>query len=102
MAMENDYYLLNAAYVRLKNLTVDYTLPAHILQKAKIQRARIYLSMENLWTWSPLFKYTENFDPEGISVGDTDFSSATQLNTVVAGYSYPMLKSFTLGINLTF
>lgn len=102
MAMENDYYLLNAAYVRLKNLTVDYTLPAHILQKAKIQRARIYLSMENLWTWSPLFKYTENFDPEGISVGDTDFSSATQLNTVGAGYSYPMLKSFTLGINLTF
>lgn len=102
MAMENDYYLQNAAYIRLKNLTLDYTIPTDILQKVKIQKLRVYLSMENLWTWSPMFKYTENFDPEGIFVGDPDFTSAEKLYTVGAGYSYPMLKSYTLGINVTF
>lgn len=102
MALENDYYLQNAAYIRLKNLTIDYSIPEKVLKNTKVSQARFYVSMENLWTWSPMFKYTRNFDPEGIFIGDSDFSSDTELYTVGAGYSYPMLKTFTLGLNLTF
>jgi hypothetical protein len=44
------------------------------------------------------------FDPEVISTGDSDFHGGKQsgLSGVGDGYSYPMLKSFTLGIDLTF
>ena len=104
LATENDYYLQNAAYIRLKNLTVDYTLPAQLTQKAKIDKVRFYVSMENLWTWSPIFKHTDAFDPEGIGRGDTDFDTAAKLGQDGSGdgSGYPMLRSFTFGINLTF
>ena len=94
----NDKYLQNAAYFRLKNLTVDYTFPKGMLKKAKIEQLKVYLTGENLATWSPIFKNTAMFDPEVIQGGDTDFHGANAAN----GYSYPMLRSFTFGINLTF
>ena len=104
LTVENDYYLQNAAYIRLKNLTVDYSVPAKFMQKVGMQGARLYVSMENLWTWSPIFEHTSMFDPEVITTGDTDFDSYKQygLSGVGDGYSYPMLKTFTFGVNLTF
>lgn len=104
LTVPNDYYLQDASYIRLKNLTVDYTLPKKLTQKAHIQAVRFYCSMENLWTWSPMFKNTDMFDPEVITTGDSDFDSASQygLGGVGDGYSYPMLKTFTFGVNLTF
>lgn len=104
LTVENDYYLQNAAYIRLKNLTVDYTIPQKLVKKIGMQNARVYVTMENLFTWSPIFKYTSMFDPEVIGTGDTDFDSSTQygLSGVGDGYSYPMLKTFTFGLNLTF
>ena len=100
---ENDYYMQNAAYLRLKNLTVDYTLPAKLTQKAKIEKIRFYVSMENLWTWSPIYKYTKMFDPEGIYPGDSDFDSQVLGQDGAGdGSGYPMLKTFTFGVNLTF
>jgi hypothetical protein len=59
--------------------------------------------MENLWTWSPIYKVTDMFDPEGLYPGDSDFDS--QLlgqNGAGDGSGYPMLKTFTFGVNLTF
>ena len=95
--------LQNAAYIRLKNLTVDYTLPAKLTQKAKIEKIRFYVSMENLWTWSPIYKHTKMFDPEGIYPGDSDFDTVKYgQNGAGDGSGYPMLKSFTFGVNLTF
>ncbi len=104
LTVENDHYLQNAAYIRLKNLTVDYTLPKKIVEKIGMQGARVYCSMENLWTWSPMFKHTDMFDPEGIGVGDSDFDSTSSigLSGIGDGMSYPMLRTFTFGINLTF
>lgn len=98
LTFPNDKYLQNAAYFRLKNLTVDYTFPKGMLKKAKIEQLKVYLTGENLATWSPIFKNTAMFDPEVIQGGDTDFHGANAAN----GYSYPMLRSFTFGINLTF
>ena len=101
--IENDYYLQNAAYLRLKNLTVDYTLPANLTQKAKIDKIKFYVSMENLLTFSPIYKHTDMFDPEGIYPGDSDFDSVKYgQNGAGDGSGYPMLKTFTFGVNLTF
>lgn len=97
----NDYFLQNAAYLRLKNLTVDYTFPKKLTEKVNIEKLRIYFSGENLLTFSPIFKHTSMFDPEVINKGDTDFGNSTSTG-MGDGYSYPMLKSFTFGINLTF
>lgn len=98
LTFPNDKFLQNAAYFRLKNLTLDYSFPKSVLKKAKIEQLRIYLTGENLATWSPMFKNTEMFDPEVIQGGDSDFHGATS----ASGYSYPMLRSFTFGINLIF
>ena len=94
----------NAAYVRLKNLTLDYTLPKNVVSKVGMSNIKFYVTLENLLTWSPMFKYTQAFDPEGIDLGDSDFDSASNygLSGIGQGYSYPMLKSYTFGVNLTF
>lgn len=104
LSFENDHYLQNCAYVRLKNATLSYTLPQKVSKRLHLQKIRFYLTGENLLTFSPLYKHTKMFDPEGIESGDSDFggASATGLNGVGNGYSYPMLKSYTIGINLTF
>lgn len=107
LAYENDYYLQDASYVRIKNITVDYTFPQALTRKIHIERLRIYLSMENPFTYSPMFKHTKLFDPEVIDYGDIDFRGEgnnykTGLSGNGQGYSYPMLKTFTVGLNLTF
>lgn len=98
----NDRFLVDASYCRLKNITLDYTFPRSVLDKMKISGLRIYLSGENLFTWSPMKKWTKVFDPEVISSGDTDLNGVYNSQSKADGNSYPMLKSVTLGINLTF
>ena len=104
LTWENDHYLQDASYIRLKNITVDYTFPKHICKKLRIEGLKIYVSGENLFTHSPMFKHTDMFDPEVITSGDSDFAASTTsgLNGTGNGYSYPMLKTVTLGINVTF
>ena len=101
LTFPNDYFLQNAAYIRLKNLTIDYSFPQKWLEKIKIEKLRIYFSAENLFTWSPMMKHTSMFDPEVISNGDSDFHSGTS-TSMGDGYSYPLLKSYTFGLNITF
>ncbi len=90
-------YLQNASYLRLKSLTLDYDLPAGLLSRTGIRQVTVYVTGQNIFTLSGLFKYTDNFDPEVIEnpVGD-------MLNGYGQGDAYPMLKTFTLGLNLTF
>jgi TonB-linked SusC/RagA family outer membrane protein len=75
-------YLNNAAYCRLKNLQAGYTFSRQLLQKLSIDRLRVYFSGENLLTFS---KINENFDPEAPGQG-----------------VYPLSKSLSIGISLTF
>lgn len=103
LTWENDYYLQNAAYMRLKNLTIDYTFPKKMTRKIHIENLKIYLSGENLLTWSPIYKHTKLFDPEMLGYGDSDFGDGVGgLSGIGQGYSYPMLRTFTLGLNITF
>ena len=74
------------------------------MKKTFVSKAKVYIATENLLTWSPIYKHTKMFDPEVITNGDSDFDGGTQtgLSGVGQGYSYPMLKSITFGLNLTF
>jgi TonB-linked SusC/RagA family outer membrane protein len=82
-------YLQNAAYIRLKNLTIGYTIPTSLLQKYRIDKVRIFFSGENLWTKSGLSK-DYPVDPElvGISGG--------------GGLAYTLQKSYSFGLTLSF
>ncbi|MEZ2444544.1 SusC/RagA family TonB-linked outer membrane protein [Chitinophaga sp. RCC_12] len=90
-------YLQNAAYLRLKNITLGYNLPASMVNKAGIANARIYVTGQNLWTWSPMYKYVKTMDPEVIEGSDPELNDGSG-----NGMSYPMLKTYTIGINVTF
>ena len=102
LTYENDYYLQDASYWRIKNITIDYTFPKELTRKIHIENLRVYVSGENLFTHSPIYKHTKLFDPEVISNGDSDFSTKFGLSGVGQGYSYPMLKTITIGLNVTF
>lgn len=91
-------YLQNAAYCRLKNVTLSYTIPALITRKAGIDRAMIYITGQNLLTWSKLSKYAGNIDPETIESINPD----TGGSNFGGGNGYPMTKSYTIGLNLKF
>lgn len=90
-------YLQNVAYVRLKNLTLGYTLPLPLVSRIGISNARVFLTGQNLWTYSPMFKITGNLDPEVIEGADPEMNPNSG-----NGMAYPMLKTYTLGINVTF
>ncbi len=78
-------YLQNAAYIRLKNLQLGYTLPSTLTNKIGIERARVFFSGENLWLGTQLSKL---FDPETIGSG-------------WGGCAYPLSRTFSFGISLT-
>ncbi|HTE28073.1 SusC/RagA family TonB-linked outer membrane protein [Flavitalea sp.] len=90
-------YLQDVSYLRLKSLTIDYSLPARLLQKISLVKASVYITGQNLFTFSGLYKHTDNFDPEVMEnpIGDLANGSGQ-------GYAYPMLKSVTVGLNIGF
>lgn len=81
----SSFYVQDVSYLRLRNLELGYSLPVDISKKAGIQRLRIFVSGQNLLTFTKM----ENFDPERATGGATD-----QLT--------PLYKVFTTGINLKF
>src|SRR5690606_29265860 len=89
-------YLQNIAYVRLKNIQLGYSLSGNLISKIGAENARIYLSGENLWTWSPLYKITRDIDVENTGPSDLKLSSGDSGD----GYNYPMLKSLSLGLSV--
>ena len=101
-------YLQNVAYIRLKNLQVGYTLPQQIVSKARMQNVRVYISAENLWCLSPLYKHTRDLDVTNIYGSDADLTDADAsagLNNKHGsgdGNSYPQMKSVSLGLSVTF
>lgn len=75
-----DKYLSNAAYIRLKNATISYSVPQWAMKKIGLAGAKVFVSGENLWTWSEL--------PKGIDPEQT-------------GWTYPNYMTISFGISLT-
>ena len=83
-----DRYVQNAAYCRLKNLTVSYDLPEKWISKAHLTKAQVFFSGENLLTFTKL----DIFDPEGLFT--------TNSTGADAGKNYPMTRVFSVGVIL--
>lgn len=80
----NTYYLHDASYLRVKNLTIGYTFPSDIISKMGLDRARLFVSGDNLVTWTSY----KGLDPE--RAGDGIFAT------------YPQNKIYSVGVNLAF
>ena len=79
----SSFWTLDGSYLRIKNAQLGYTIPPNMLQKTGISNVKVYVSGENLHTFS---NYQQGWDPE--------------LNT--DGEFYPIYTTYTLGVNLTF
>jgi len=88
-SQRSSFYVGNAAYLRLKSAVLAYSIPARIMSKLKMQQARIYISGQNLLTWTKLM----NYDPE---IG--------QNNSWIpdGSWGYPNQRTISIGTNITF
>lgn len=89
MKTVSDFFIHDGSFVRLRNVTLGYTIPQNITEKLNINKIRIYVSSENLLTFT---KY-KGFDPE---IGGGVFG-----NGIDHGI-YPQARTFMTGINVTF
>lgn len=85
----SDLYVQDGSYMRLKNITLGYTLPRNITQRIGISRFRVYVMAENLVTWT---KYW-GFDPE---IGTDSTSLGVDYGV------YPQARTWTVGCNISF
>ena len=90
-------YLLDMSYLRIKNITLGYTVPANLLSKIYVSKARVYMSLENFVTFDQLNGLP--IDPEAIS-GYSMFS--TNYNMGRTGIGTPVFKTVSCGVQLTF
>ena len=91
-------YLQNVRYIRLKNIQIGYSLPKTLISKIGATDLRVYFSGENLWTKSPLQKLIKHLDVENTVKSDQLFTTSNAGD----GYNYPMLKSYSIGLNIVF
>ncbi|MFY8128731.1 MAG: SusC/RagA family TonB-linked outer membrane protein, partial [Chitinophagaceae bacterium] len=82
--VSSDYWLMSGAFMRVKHINVGYSLPKSVLSKLKIEQLRFYFNAVNPFTIS---NYEPGFDPEIANQN---------------GSFYPIMKTYTLGLNLKF
>ena len=94
----SDRYLLDMSYLRLKNVTLGYSIPEKVLNKAHIDKLRVYVSLENFLTFDNLNGLP--IDVEEVT-GYSSFNSSNY-NSSRAGVGAPAFKSASFGVQLTF
>ena len=93
----NTRYLQDASYIRLKSVQLGYNLPTKLTRKIGLQKVSVFVAGENLWTWSPVYKHTRDVD-----VTANIYGTDSTLSTTGDGYNFPTMKSFSLGLKVTF
>ncbi len=83
----SDYWIRNASFLRVKNVTIGYTIPRRVLDKVGIERLRVYVSGQNLHSFNSFYK---GWDPENV-IGTGDWPSF-----------YPINAIYSFGFNLSF
>ena len=89
----SDMYLLNGAYLRLKNITLGYTLPKAWTDKMSMQKLRVYVTGQNLFTFSSC----SFIDPES-----SEFNNQMRNGGANSGRNYPTLKYYGFGLDIEF
>lgn len=87
---ESDVWRRNATYLRFKNLELGYTIPKRITQKGGLDKVRLFVNGNNLYTWTDPF--LKPFDPE----------SNTSPIGLGTGWTYPIMRTFNIGLNVNF
>lgn len=90
----SDRYVEDGSFLRIKNITLGYTFPKALLNKAKIENLRVYVNIQNLYTFT---KYT-GYDPE---VGASTQDSSGLVYGLDNG-RYPSPAMYSFGLNITF
>ena len=87
---DSDAWRVDCSYLRLKNVSIGYTIPRRFIQKAGLDNLRIFFDASNVYTWCK--EFAKMFDPEKVSrAGDYD-----------AGWNYPLMRTYNLGFNISF
>ena len=86
LSVANDMYIQDIAYLKLRNLTIGYTLPLSLTERVHINKLRVFFSGENLHTWTKL--KTDYIDPEQVMTDNT-------------GRSYPVGRVFSFGVQVS-
>jgi hypothetical protein len=64
-----------------------------------LSHVSVYFSGENLWSWSPLYRYTKDYDVTVVTKGsDSDITSGNKGD----GFNYPTMRNFSFGISITY
>lgn len=85
----SDFWLRDVRYLRVKNINLSYNIPEKTFKKIGLKSTQIYVSSENLASWTNLGIYKNTFDPE--------FDPGTQ-----ATRRYPITRSYTVGLRVLF
>jgi len=99
LAIPQTRYLLDGSYVRLKNLTIGYTLPQAMVDRVGIDRLRVFVSGENVFEWSELKDF---YDPEAINDNNNFDPSRGNSRGEGSGFAYPVQRRFAVGLNVNF
>jgi TonB-linked SusC/RagA family outer membrane protein len=94
----SDFNIENGAFLRMRNLQIGYTLPGKVAEKARMSKARVYVSAQNLFTISSYSGY----DPD---LGSANINGATAQSPLTIGVDfgrYPVARMFTFGISTQF
>lgn len=89
----SDFYMLNGAYLRLKNITLGYTLPKAWTRKVGIEKLRAYFTGQNLLT----FSHNSFIDPES-----SEFSNNMVNSGANSARNYPTLRYYGFGLDIEF
>lgn len=86
--MTSSFWVQNSSYLKMRNLQLGYTLPNSVLKNIGISRLRLYFSADNLFTITGF----DGVDPE----------AAYNIGDLTSGSYYPISRSFSFGLNLSF
>lgn len=92
-------YVQNAAYLRLQNLQFGWNLPKRWLERVRLSGASVFFSGENLFTWSPLYRLTRDFDIVTVTQKSDDDITTDNMGD---GFNYPTMRSFSLGVTIQY
>ena len=98
LAIPQTGYMLDGSYLRIKNITIGYTLPEFLTKKIGFARLRVYASGENVFEWSGIKDF---YDPESTNANINTDPTKT-VGRTGNGMTYPFQRSYSVGINAIF